>query len=218
MPFLDKLKAVFIVQEDQKSTNTTNDRQEYTPSSKPAQNPETANVSSESNERFLEILAQVLEKNNQPGFDYLEFRKAVQSIAQMQHLDEPNQFKTAFAAAQAFNVDANTLFDSAKKYLNVLEAEQIQFNKTADQYLQNQLNQKQAESGQLKLTIRQAEEKLAQLQAQLDEDKKKLNSLEGDLSNAQHKVDSNKAAFANAYVKVVQQIKDDLQKMENYIK
>lgn len=60
----------------------------------------------------------------------------MQSIAQMQHLDEPNQFKTAFAAAQAFNVDAKTLFDSAKKYLNVLEAEQIQFNKTADQYLQ----------------------------------------------------------------------------------
>ena len=45
------------------------------------------------------------------------------------------------------------LFDSAKKYLNVLEAEQIQFNKTADQYLQNQLNQKQTESGQLKQTI-----------------------------------------------------------------
>lgn len=218
MPFLDKLKAVFIVPEDPKSSSTTNDRQEYTPSPKPTQNSGEPHVNNESNARFLEILAQVLEKNNQPGFDYLEFRKAVQSIAQMQHLDEPNQFKTAFAAAQAFNVDANTLFDSAKKYLNVLEAEQIQFNKTADQFLQNQLNQKQAESGQLKQTIRQAEEKLAQLQAQLDDDKKKLSALEGDLSNAQQKVDSNKAAFANAYQKVVQQIKDDLQKMETYLK
>lgn len=218
MPFLDKLKAVFIVPEDPKSSGSTNDRQEYTPSTKPSENSGTPQVNSENNARFLEILAQVLEKNNQPGFDYLEFRKAVQSIAQMQHLDEPNQFKTAFAAAQAFNVDANTLFDSAKKYLNVLEAEQIQFNKTADQFLQNQLNQKQAESGQLKQTIRQAEEKLAQLQNQLDEDKKKLSALEGDLSNAQQKVDSNKAAFANAYQKVVQQIQDDLQKMENYLK
>ena len=150
--------------------------------------------------------------------DYLEFRKAVQSIAQMQHLDEPNQFKTAFAAAQAFNVNADTLFDSAKKYLNVLEAEQIQFNKTADQYLQNQLNQKQTESGQLKQTIRNAEETLAQLQAKLDEDKKKLSALESDLSNAQLKVDSNKAAFESAYQQVVRQIKEDLQKMETYLK
>lgn len=218
MPFLDKLKAVFVVPEDAKSTSNTTDRQEYTPSAKQTENASTATGNSESNARFLEILAQVLEKNNQPGFDYLEFRKAVQSIAQMQHLDEPNQFKTAFAAAQAFNVDAKTLFDSAKKYLNVLEAEQIQFNKTADQYLQNQLNQKQSESGQLKQTIKQAEEKLAQLQAQLDDDKKKLSALEGDLANAQNKVDSNKASFANAYQQVVQQIKDDLQKMENYLK
>ena len=218
MPFIDKLKAVFIVPEDPKSANSNKDSQEYTPSAKPIENTGTQGVNSESNARFLEILAQVLEKNNQPGFDYLEFRKAVQSIAQMQHLDEPNQFKTAFAAAQAFNVNADTLFDSAKKYLNVLEAEQIQFNKTADQYLQNQLNQKQTESGQLKQTIRNAEETLAQLQAKLDEDKKKLSALESDLSNAQLKVDSNKAAFESAYQQVVRQIKEDLQKMETYLK
>ena len=218
MPFIDKLKAVFIVPEDPKSANSNKDSQEYTPSTKPIENTGTQGVNSESNARFLEILAQVLEKNNQPGFDYLEFRKAVQSIAQMQHLDEPNQFKTAFAAAQAFNVNADTLFDSAKKYLNVLEAEQIQFNKTADQYLQNQLNQKQTESGQLKQTIRNAEETLAQLQAKLDEDKKKLSALESDLSNDQLKVDSNKAAFESAYQQVVRQIKEDLQKMETYLK
>ncbi|MBL7819981.1 MAG: hypothetical protein JNL65_05150 [Saprospiraceae bacterium] len=218
MPFIDKLKAVFIVPEDPKSANSNKDSQEYISSTKPIDNTGTQGVNSESNARFLEILAQVLEKNNQPGFDYLEFRKAVQSIAQMQHLDEPNQFKTAFAAAQAFNVNADTLFDSAKKYLNVLEAEQIQFNKTADQYLQNQLNQKQTESGQLKQTIRNAEETLAQLQAKLDEDKKKLSALESDLSNAQLKVDSNKAAFESAYQQVVRQIKEDLQKMETYLK
>ena len=49
------------------------------------------NVIGSSSEKFIELLSQVLEKNNQPGFDYLEYRKAVQSVAKLQSMDEPTQ-------------------------------------------------------------------------------------------------------------------------------
>ncbi len=216
MPFFDKLKAVFIVPEPSKSEAeaTGSPQQEFNTPSNQTNVPE---ADSEHANRFLEILAQVLEKNNQPGFDYLEFRKAVQSIAQLQHLEEVNQFKTAYAAAQALNIKADSLIQSAKTYLNILESEQVQFNKTADQYLQNQLSQKKSESDQLKKSIIETEEKLKQLQLQLDKDKAKLSEVDQALAAAKSKVDSNKAAFSVAYKQVEQQIRDDVRKMENYL-
>ena len=49
-------------------------------------------------DRSLEFLASALEKNNLPGFDYYEFKRAVVALRQMQ-LDEPTAHKSAFATA-----------------------------------------------------------------------------------------------------------------------
>ena len=104
MPIFDKLKSIFVVSEDAKNTasveqNTSNNSNTTAPSE-----PIQVISPGQASDKFIEILHQVLEKNNQPGFDYLEYKKAVQSVAKLQKMDEENQFKTAFAAAQVMNV------------------------------------------------------------------------------------------------------------------
>ncbi|MBK8153059.1 MAG: hypothetical protein IPK61_08415 [Saprospiraceae bacterium] len=165
MPIFDKLKSIFIVADEsagqgvQQSGDKSNDGTDQNP--KKASSPQVSQIPlGQSSERFLEILAQVLEKNNQAGFDYLEYKKAVQSVAKLQNMDESNQFKTAYAAAQAMNVQPLQLIDSAKKYLSILELEEKNFNQSAAQFLQTQISQKENEQKALDQSMKQKSEQI----------------------------------------------------------
>jgi DNA repair exonuclease SbcCD ATPase subunit len=219
MSFVDKLKSVFIVADPSSET--------LKEVSAKASNPDETNkddtvnpadVSVESSDKFMDILLQVLENSNQPGFDYLEFRKAVQSIAKLQNLEEATQFKSAYAAAMSMNVQPNQLVDSAKRYLMVLDTEYTKFNQTASQFLQTQVSSKEQESTQLNQTIQQKETQLAQLQSELEKHHKRLLEIDAELKSAKSKVDTNKSSFKLAYDQLVGQISNDIQKMEQYLK
>lgn len=219
MSFIEKLKSVFVVTNDQANLNPNSSSSEQDGSpNQSITSGSNINISQGSQETFLQILADVLEKNNQAGFDYLEFRKAVQSISKLHTMEESTQFKTAFAAAQAMNVQPSNLIDSAKKYLLILEAENTQFNQTANQFLQEQLSSKENESSQLKDLIQQKEKQLSQLQEELEKHTKRLLDIEKELTGAKSKVESNKASFVGSYNQLVGQIRADIQKMEQYLK
>lgn len=106
MSLIDKLKSVFIVPDSGSESSGENIAgQEKTKGGKEEEvKIKVVDVPMESSEKFIDILSKVLESNNQPGFDYLEYKKAVQSIAKLQNLEESAQFKTAYAAAMSMNV------------------------------------------------------------------------------------------------------------------
>ncbi len=219
MSFIDKIKSVFIVpgaatliQKDAQSS------QEDTSNNKVEANTKSDEVKVESTEKFIDILSGILENNNQTGFDYLEFKKAVQSIAKIQHLEESAQFKTAYAAAMSMNVQPPHLIDSANRYLMILEAELTKFNQTANQFLKTQVGTKEQESIELNKTIQQKENQFQQLQIELEKHHKRMNEIQAELKSVKIKVDSNKASFKHAYDQLVGQISSDIQKMEQYLK
>lgn len=217
MSFVDKLKSVFIVPgADSVTQNDTGSKQEV--ERETGKSSEPIEVTIESSDKFMDILSQVLEKSNPPGFDYLEYRKAVQSIAKMQNLEESAQYKTAYAAAMSMNVQPSQLIDSAKRSLILLETEFTKFNQTASKFLQTQVNSKEQESTQLKQIIQQKENQLLQLQAELDKHNKRMIEIDAELRSAKSKVDTNKASFKHAYDQLVDQIGSDIQKMEQYLK
>lgn len=171
----------------------------------------------QASDKFIEILHQVLEKNNQPGFDYLEYKKAVQSVAKLQK-DEENQFKTAFAAAQAMNVQPSSLTESAKKYLSLLQVEETNFNQSANQFLANQVSNKENEAKSIQNSIQSKREQIENLKKELEVSEKRLVSLKSEIESAKEKVDSNIANFKASYTTVIDQIKSDIQKMDTYLK
>lgn len=172
----------------------------------------------QTSEKFVEILHQVLEKNNLPGFDYLEYRKAILSIAKMHNMDEAAQFRTAFAAAQAMNVQPNVLVDSAKKYLNLLQTEETNFNNSANQFLTTQVSAKESELHNIQNSIKTKEEQIEILKKELESSHNRLVSLKSEIENAKQKVETNKSNFKASYLTVIDQIKSDIQKMETYLK
>ena len=75
------------------------------------------------------------------------------------------------------NVQPNTLIDSAKKYLSILEVEETNFNQSANNYLSQQVASKEAESKQLVLLIEQKSAQLKSLENELSQHETRLSWL-----------------------------------------
>lgn len=218
MSLIDKLKSVFVVPDAGGGVQKDYPTPEKGSEMRKETNTKPIVVPLESSEKFMNILAKVMDDNNQPGFDYLEYKKAVLSIAKLQNMEESAQFKAAYAAAMSMDVQPNHLTDSAKKYLKILETEYQKFNQTANQFLETQVSSREQESIQLHQTIQQKEKQLQQLQTELDKHHKRIVEIESELQSAKSKVETNKTSFKIAYDQLVGKIHDDIQKMEQYLK
>ena len=168
-------------------------------------------------ERFYQILSEVLDKNNLPGFDYIEFKKAVRSILEMHQMEEQAAYKTAFATAQAMNVNASHLIDSAQKYLSILETEEASFSHSAQSFLTRQLSNRDVEKQSLDKELIQIRSELDRLQKLLVEKESRLAALQSETESVQAKFDQNKINFSAAYHSIVSQIKEDVEKMKKYL-
>ena len=103
---LKKLKALFVEEDEstasndgisQKKSGGNVDEKAY------AKTEPSIDASSAGTERpskkFIEVLLGALDKNNLKGFDYLEFKQSLQSLAKMP-MDEATKYQSAFAMAQ----------------------------------------------------------------------------------------------------------------------
>ena len=215
MSILKKIKSVFIVPEevDQASLNKNG---ELTPAAPVSTSGEEL-PDQDGKERFYQILSEVLDKNNFPGFDYIEFKKAVRSILEMHQMEEQAAYKTAFATAQAMNVNASYLIDSALKYLSILETEEASFSHSAQSFLTRQLSNRDVEKQSLDKELIQIRSELDRLQKLLVEKESRLAALQSETESVQAKFDQNKINFSAAYHSIVSQIKEDVEKMKKYL-
>ncbi|MBK9107509.1 MAG: hypothetical protein IPM92_03790 [Saprospiraceae bacterium] len=219
MSFLEKVKAVFIVPEEgkqSKGSDSTESRaiEETIAVSEQIENP----AAPEDLSKFVKILSDALEKHNEPGFDYLEFRKALLSIQKLQNMDESSHYKSAYAAAHAMNVSEEKLTSTAKKYLHVLELELNNFQQTAKDYLSKQQANSDSESKRLESSIKEKEELVAKLQTELGEHREQLQQVQASLTQVTSKVESNRIGFMKVYQQLVDQIQLDIQNMDKYLK
>ncbi|MBK7338395.1 MAG: hypothetical protein IPJ00_20570 [Saprospirales bacterium] len=61
-------------------------------------------------------MIKALEKSNLPGFDYIEYKQSLASLAEMVELDERTRYKSALASAMAFGLNKDKLLGSADHY------------------------------------------------------------------------------------------------------
>ena len=78
-------------------------------------------------ENFLNVLADALAGANTPGYDYLEYRQAVQKMV-TKIPDECSRYNLVFDSVANLGVTHDTLIDSAQYYLDVLKKEEEQFS------------------------------------------------------------------------------------------
>lgn len=221
MAFIDKLKGIFVVvDENDKNSSSTTSTPPSTKSSAVETGPTsstTTMVQGQNLQKFIELLGGVLEKNNFPGYDYLEFKKALQSVSKLGNMDEAMMFKTVFAAAQSMNVDSNQLITTAKKYLDILENEKSNFYQAAGSYLSQTIKTRNDEIQALNQSLVANKSKLEQLQKEIVEQEFRVQKLSAELEETKGKVEGNKADFGQTYNNFAEEIRIDIRKMQQYL-
>ncbi len=228
--FIKKFKSVFVVTDEGGEANSGNQHPAEMTSrptkaspaapSAPAQAPtpvvEPA-ASGSVNNKFVEALAAALEKNNQAGFDYFEFRQALKNLAKMP-MDEQTRYQSANAMAQTMGVTPAKLVESAQFYLGVLNGEQSHFAEAHAQQKSKLVGSREAEAKNLELAVQQKAEQIKQLTKEIEQFKQKSEQIRKEINESTVKIETTKADFETTFASVVAQIQDDVAKIQQYLR
>ncbi len=168
------------------------------------------------NEKFVDILLGAIESNNVEGFDYLEFKQALQNLSGVE-MDEATMFKSALAMAKTMGASKKVLFSSADLYLSVLSKEESKFMESFSKQVNMQVNNRNEDIINIEKGIALKNKQIKQLQGEIEAEEKALNKKKTNADQASAKVKATKDSFYHSYHIVSEQIKADIEKMKKYL-
>ncbi|RMF00990.1 MAG: hypothetical protein D6772_05520, partial [Bacteroidetes bacterium] len=154
---LKNLKSLFIVEEEdnepvKKQASTKGSGQsEAAPTVSRNSSPAKAQPSSRPGKvttKFTDILLSAMESANLDGFDYLEYKKSLQSLQKM-NMDEGTAYQSAFAMASTMGATPARLVETAEHYLKVLRTEEQKFQAALAKQQQAKIDAQRKEQEQL---------------------------------------------------------------------
>jgi chromosome segregation ATPase len=223
--FLNDFKALFIVPEEGTKPTATTTAKSTTPSTTTGNTsvPTPKEVGSDSsspgkvNDKFLNVLFTAIEKSNQEGFDYLEFRNSLHSLKEM-NMDEMTRFKSAMAMAKSMGASLQTIVASGQFYLQVLKTEQGKFDEAMKNQRSQQIGNKEQQMQDFSSTIKAKEEEIKKMQQEIEQTKQKYLELAQQIKDATLHIESTKNDFVASYESLAGQIQGDLNKIQEYMK
>jgi hypothetical protein len=163
---------------------------------------------SRAGDRFAGHFDQLLSEANIPGPDYYEFSRM---IGVMQGIpDEGARYSAAFAGLQVQGLDKQRLLTTAGEYLRILATDADQFQQTVDTALQEKVRGKETEAEEKAGRIQALSQEILQLQQQ-------ISALQAEVRANKDKLTSGSSAYAAESQRRQQQIKNDIDKINQYI-
>ncbi len=226
---LKNLKSLFIVEDDTNSKGQKKASSKKSSTKPPVQKPvkeESPRPASPSapkptsgqvQEKFTNTLLQAIEANNIDGFDYIEYKRAIQNMGEMA-MDEATRYKSAYAMAETMGVTVDHLIKTAKFYVGVLNKEEQKFTETLQRQVQQKIGQRQDHIKGLEDAIQHKTQQIEQLKKEIEEHKKMLDKTNEEVSGVQSKLNETKGNFDASYLHIKNQLEEDIRKMTQYLK
>ncbi len=167
-------------------------------------------------ERSLDFLASAIEKNNLPGFDYYEFKRAVASLREMD-LDEATAHKGAFATAATVGVTKEKLIETAGYYRDVVSKEKTQFDQALTAQTASKITARQEEAKRLRDQIERHKTEISRLQDEIGGYLNQIEQSETAVKTEGERLERTKSAFEKTHLSVVTQIDRDIENMHKYL-
>jgi hypothetical protein len=162
-----------------------------------------------SNTDYNKYLEDVLDKGNQPGVDFLEFHKALNSF-DGKPLSEEQKYEYAFMPIQAMGATVQTLQSTGRDYLTLLEKEHQSFEAEMADAIKSKVDDKKAQIDQLT-------SENADLNAKLEANNKKIQQLNQEVFNSSASINVEKQAFEYALSNKQSIINDRIAKIQTYL-
>ena len=166
-------------------------------------------------EKTLEEALNV-EKNNNPSFDYLNFKKLLTSLTKTIS-DERTRYQSANEMALTMNVDATQLINSANKYLNCLQQEESLFKQTLQDQFVDLVTNKEQETQNIEKEIQEISEQVKALTLKIDEKQQYKKKLIDEIADNKAQIEKTQNKFYSTYTNFIQKIKNDIEKISMYL-
>jgi len=160
--------------------------------------------------KSLEFLIKAIEKNNQSGFDYLEFKQALIRLHKMD-VDTPTAIMSAFATASTVGLTKGSLLESANYYLNVLKEEYKQFNTALDKQMDAKVHSREKQKTSLLSKKEAFEKKIQTLTSELNEVNEKLTNIDKEAEAARIKIEETSERFGQTLNSLTKRIETDVE-------
>ncbi|MCB0649722.1 MAG: hypothetical protein KDC85_00445 [Saprospiraceae bacterium] len=167
-------------------------------------------------EKSVQFLTSALEKNNLPGFDYIEYKQSISTLSNMD-ISEEMAFKSAFATASTVGLTKEKLLKTAVHYKKVLDAEKKQFDMALEKQIQQRVGAKIAEAARLKKQIEAYNAKIIELQEKIESSQKVIDSADADIREANEKIEGTRENFETTLKSLMNAIDQDIENIEKYI-
>ncbi len=167
-------------------------------------------------QKSIEYLTKALEKNNLPGFDYLEYKLSLGALSGM-ITDEGTAFKSAFATASTMGLTKSKLLETANHYKNILVKEKVQFGQAMQNQMQQRVASKEQEVEKLKAQIIKHREKIEQLEAQISKFQSTIDGADALIAEARQKIEGTRDNFEYAHQSIINEIDKDMANINTYL-
>jgi len=218
-----KLKSLFIVEEEGASGGEgsgANPEEKSEPRSEPAYERPAFDKEKAGDgkldEKFVNRLLGAIEDNNIDGFDYLEYKQALQNLNNVE-MDEQTKFQSALAVAKTMGTSKDELLSSGQHYLKVLEKEEAKFIEAFQNQLARQVTTRSEQIMKKENGIEEKKAMIEKLQKEIEAQRKELEKMKSSVDSAKTKVEATRTRFYQAFHIVSEQIKDDLEKIGKYL-
>lgn len=164
--------------------------------------------------KSLDFLLKAIAKNNQSGFDYLEFKQALIRLKKME-VEETTAIKSAFATASTVGVTKDSLLQSADYYLNILKDEFKQFNTAMEKQMESKVHSREKQKSSLESKQSSLEKKIQDITGELEELRTKLSSIDQETDTARQKIEETSDRFEKTLNAITIRIKGDMDRFES---
>lgn len=174
-------------------------------------------------EKSVKFLTSALDKSNLPGFDYLEFKQSLSTLAEM-GIEGEMAYKSAFATASTMGLTLDKLVKTGMHYKKVLEGEKAQFDKAVEAQVRKKVGQKQAKVEQLrkkveanKLAIEKKKEEILALEKEILAATEIVDSASADIEATKAKIVETGQNFEVTLNSLLNQIEEDLSQAKIFL-
>jgi len=182
----------------------------------PAQVPNRVETKREDVDKFEKHFSSLLEEANQPGPDYYEFFKMMETLEA--HIpDERARMAAVFASLSIQGMTKEMLLKSAATYGELIARDDAQFHSALDQKTHKEVEERQQSIKELEDTIQQNAEKIQQLTREITEYQAKIAVLKKEAGQEQHRIEVNSSAYRIASQAISAKIQSDIQKIQSYL-
>ena len=157
----------------------------------------------------------LLEENNMEGYDYFEFRSAIENMKAVIP-GEAERFKAAYAAVASF-VKADKLISSIDFYLSKIDEKKKEFDEYVTSVVGQKVTGKEEQAKALDEKIIKTNEAIAKLNEDIGKLQEERTKLLNESVSEKAKIETVRNGFVSTYNKVVSEINSDKTKIKTYL-